>query len=112
MAIIKTKLTPAELKALFAITTVAGNGGASRETLAYYLRDLYTWFDPTQVIEESHAHTPDAYRYTRHEIGGFMSSLEAKGMITKEGPRDWSINREGVEYMLQHFDEYHQTQIR
>lgn len=53
---------------------VAGNQVHTAEELAYYMDDLYTWFNTNDLLP----------LYTKSEIGGFMNSLLEKGIVQND----------------------------
>lgn len=91
MTVTAQNLTSGELKALKDIVDVCGNLGTDRETLEYYLGDLYTWFEAKDVIK--------THGYSSASLGGFMSQLEAKGLIQTDEDGN-HVTKEGIQVLL------------
>jgi hypothetical protein len=68
---------------------IAGNGYRTAEKLAYYRSDLYTWYDAADLMD----------RYTKSQIGGFLSNLHALGVVDGKG-REAGITELGVEVAI------------
>lgn len=88
---ITIKLTPAEEAFFVHLMTNCGNGYATKEAAEYLLRDNYSWFDATHLI---------GVEYNKNQVGGFMSSLQEKGIIGQDR-EDWWVTDFGVKVALE-----------
>jgi hypothetical protein len=88
----QTMITPTQQAALFSsdcqqflldLTKIAGNGVYKPEDLEYYLTDLYTWFDPSDLLP----------KYTKQQIGGYLSYLQSIQVVDI-----WDLERNITEF--------------
>lgn len=80
----------AESKAfLIDLCMIAGNGAATPEELDYYRKDLYTWYDASDLLS----------KYTKNQIGGFLKHFHGNGIVAG-CDRDSHITEIGVEVAI------------
>jgi hypothetical protein len=81
-------LTAEAKKFMIELMEWAGNGYHTATDMEYYLEDLYTDFEPSDMMDS----------YSKEAIGGFMKSLREKGLVVKS--EGFYVTRLGVQVAI------------
>lgn len=101
----KTELTHAETTFFIHLLFKAGNGIKTLADAQYLLGDNYSWFAAKDLIGSL---------YNRNQVGGFMSSLEAKQIIqdNEDGHEyDWFITDKGIQKAIEIFTTFENVKV-